>query len=1046
MKPMRHIKKLMRNLDIEPSAEMHERTLADVMTAHVKTSRVRISNSEFRTSRFLPLGAVAAGFVLLGLFGALSLHESAAPVYAVEQTVAAIRKVPVVHILGRDWDDKRIEMWVKVNPETGLMDSCHVKYLDDDRSMVSTPKNTYDHDGRTNTVRIKDGPSIASIFRLGDFFQGMEQLAKTADGQITYSEVTDPGTKRDMLELKLRAPQTEIVCLIEPKTKLPISIHVTRGGRFNSCDILRHATEIHYSDKPPEGVFDFTIPAGASVSVETSEDPLQSLPVSVLQYCGEFHIKTVQQLAKPRNIPVNTRMFYVDSDFNLRDGAFVGIYNDSNEVWKGEIGVFNVDPPQMAMFDAATGRKQQIRLVQHRQSPPGRFRVYWQLDEPLPPGQTRYGIYWTGGLKKLPGASTAGGHSLSMSNRFGGEGIENFMLIVPKGLDVDTSSRPYESNAEVGDYRVYTWQRHLPAEMIVNQADVILSYPTVGWLPTDAWMLIGPFDNANGAGFETPYSPEKEIDFAREYAGKEVGVKWFRPARGRMDGLVDLAALLGRMDWVVAYAATTVPSSQARKMELRVGSDDDVKVWLNGELVLSRSEDRAATPDQDVVPVTLRKGDNQLLLKICNRQYSWGFYARIVDANVPRYTATRETPQPPPTNITRQQAIEDLDFLVKQLKAKHPKPFAKVSEQDFNGEVERVKANLPEKLLVKQFSLSIAALLALVGDDHTRHRDMSAVDEYVKDGGRVFPVKFRYKDGRMTIEAWSPEVSPARLKAGDAVVAVNSQAIETLVQKYGRYFSLETDLQRHWAMEWWFDKYQVLLGDVSSEYTLQMQDTEGRAYSETLPAVKPWLQAYVDSKSKALRFHYEFYDGDKVCLFKLQTFNWSLRTELEAKSNGLADEMKRKGTEIAILDLRGNGGGNSAMGNIVLARMIDKPCHEFQPNADHSWPVQLVLLCDRGTYSAASFIAMCAKDYKMGLVAGEETGGRASGSGNVEDVMLPNSRLVCGLATGWFTRRAGYDDGRGVLPDLPLDVTLDDSVLVEKICACIRNGGAQMAK
>ena len=77
---------------------------------------------------------------------------------------------------------------------------------------------------------------------------------------------------------------------------------MSRGGRFNSCDILKHATEIHYSDTPPEGLFDFTIPTGANISVETSEDPLQSLPVSILRYCGEFHVKTVQELARPRKI------------------------------------------------------------------------------------------------------------------------------------------------------------------------------------------------------------------------------------------------------------------------------------------------------------------------------------------------------------------------------------------------------------------------------------------------------------------------------------------------------------------------------------------------------------------------------------------------------------------------------------------------------------------------------------------------------------------------------------------------------------------------
>jgi hypothetical protein len=175
-----------------------------------------------------------------------------------------------------------------------------------------------------------------------------------------------------------------------------------------------------------------------------------------------------------------------------------------------------------------------------------------------------------------------------------------------------------------------------PGLLIWAQEGSPNDHKTAGWLDNEAWMIIGPFDNTDGAGFETPYSPEKEIDFSKEYPGKEKAVKWFRPKPGPIDGFLDLAALIGRKDWVVAYAAVSLESPQARMMELRVGSDDDFKAWLNGELVLSRNADRGAVADQDVAAVTLRKGENQLLLKICNRLYSWGFYARVVDANVPR--------------------------------------------------------------------------------------------------------------------------------------------------------------------------------------------------------------------------------------------------------------------------------------------------------------------------------------------------------------------------------------------------------------------------
>lgn len=102
------------------------------------------------------------------------------------------------------------------------------------------------------------------------------------------------------------------------------------------------------------------------------------------------------------------------------------------------------------------------------------------------------------------------------------------------------------------------------------------------------------------------------------------------------------------------------------------------------------------------------------------------------------------------------------------------------------------------------------------------------------------------------------------------------------------------------------------------------------------------------------------------------------------------------------------------------------------------WMGNLVILTDRYTGSAAVWMTAIVKDNELGIIAGEETGGRASFFGDVAPIFLPYSGLYCQIPSSYFERPAGYDDGRGVLPDSPLDVTLEDSVLVEKICEYIK--------
>ena len=77
----------------------------------------------------------------------------------------------------------------------------------------------------------------------------------------------------------------------------------------------------------------------------------------------------------------------------------------------------------------------------------------------------------------------------------------------------------------------------------------------------------------------------------------------------------------------VAYGCISLYTPKAQKTTMYVGSDDAVKVWLNGTLVHNNPIDRPATDYQDMFPVTLKKGKNILLVAIYERYGKWsGFF------------------------------------------------------------------------------------------------------------------------------------------------------------------------------------------------------------------------------------------------------------------------------------------------------------------------------------------------------------------------------------------------------------------------------------
>ena len=87
----------------------------------------------------------------------------------------------------------------------------------------------------------------------------------------------------------------------------------------------------------------------------------------------------------------------------------------------------------------------------------------------------------------------------------------------------------------------------------------------------------------------------------------------------------------------VVYGSVTLNSPRQQETTMLVGSDDGVKVWLNGEVVHYNPVTRGAGDYQDAFPVTLKQGTNVLLVAVDNRGHG-GFSGFFGFANDTDYT------------------------------------------------------------------------------------------------------------------------------------------------------------------------------------------------------------------------------------------------------------------------------------------------------------------------------------------------------------------------------------------------------------------------
>jgi hypothetical protein len=161
------------------------------------------------------------------------------------------------------------------------------------------------------------------------------------------------------------------------------------------------------------------------------------------------------------------------------------------------------------------------------------------------------------------------------------------------------------------------------------------------------WALLGPFafgENEFGgypqtASADKEFMPNESALDGTQAPPKDSKAKWQVKSFNDTDspGKVDL----GEAEHVATYAVAVVDSPEAiTDAKLLVGSDDYIKVWVNGKLVHTfKTECRAGEADQETVTgISLKKGENVIVVKCINVLAGYDFFVRFTDKDGKAYS------------------------------------------------------------------------------------------------------------------------------------------------------------------------------------------------------------------------------------------------------------------------------------------------------------------------------------------------------------------------------------------------------------------------
>ena len=211
--------------------------------------------------------AVAAVIIVAVVFSIILLDKTTTSAYAVEQTIQAMRSISSVHAYSTDWDGRKLESWLQIDPETGEAEYQYSDY--GNLLIVGTPQVSYFYHRDVNRVRIQKGKVRVSKIRYSRFFEDTVRYVQEHDGKLKFHRLFDEDLRKEVIMVHVTLPvqEIEIIIRIDPQTKLPINMEAIDTGHSPRHDI-KSVDLIEYNVPVPEGIFDFEIPEGAEI-VET---------------------------------------------------------------------------------------------------------------------------------------------------------------------------------------------------------------------------------------------------------------------------------------------------------------------------------------------------------------------------------------------------------------------------------------------------------------------------------------------------------------------------------------------------------------------------------------------------------------------------------------------------------------------------------------------------------------------------------------------------------------------------------------------------------
>ncbi|MCT4507712.1 MAG: S41 family peptidase [Tepidibacter sp.] len=431
---------------------------------------------------------------------------------------------------------------------------------------------------------------------------------------------------------------------------------------------------------------------------------------------------------------------------------------------------------------------------------------------------------------------------------------------------------------------------------------------------------------------------------------------------------------------------------------------------------------------------------------------------------------------------SKKQVEEDIEFMIKKMEDVHPNLYFKVPKEEIKKDIDEKLKEIDKPINSIEVYRKFAPIISKLQDGHTSMLLPQDYIEKIKESNKILYMAVEVEGGKIYIkDTYRKEYQKHN---GWMIESIDDKDSSKIYNEMSEYISgplkpfKECCMENNFILNYYIDnelkdEYIIKIKKNTEEKVIKVEGISKEEADKINPKNKNNTEYYKYEKlndNTGLITFDAFSDLDKFKVFLDRTF----------------EEINKENINNLIVDLRGNGGGNSHLGDLLIEYIYDgnytqanrsdikisneiiKYYSDLAKNEgateeeikelkdEYSKMIGQVytqksvasryylekpkfkgdtyFLIGRNTFSSAVMLSSTVKDYKMGYLIGEETGGLATNYGDIYRFKLPNTGLNSFVSHKYFVRPNGLDTGRGVIPDYdikylggmdPLDVALD---------------------